>query len=118
MMKRPNKLTDVKIGSGAVKGYNGDAYPFYVVGVEKGKYSYNKDSVVGLWLVPADSTCKDYYSNDWEVEDYDPSKHTMDKAFYVKATRKNPSRFSEDGTYDAWCYSLCEKPYKMLNPEF
>ena len=112
------KLEDVKIGCGAVKGFNGDTYPFYIVGIEKGKYSYNKDKIVGLWLVPADSKCKDYYANDWEVEDYDPSKHTMEKAFYVKATRKNPSRFSEDGRYDDWNYRLCDKPYRSENPSF
>ncbi len=118
MTQRINKLTDVKIGCGAVKDYNGDAYPYYVVGVEKGKYSYNKDRVVGLWLVSADSVCKDYYANAWEVEDYNPRKHTMDKAFYVKATRKNPSRFSEDGLYGDWCYHLCDRPCRKLNIEF
>ena len=112
------KLEDIKIGNGAVKGFNGDTYPFYIVGIEKGKYSYNKDKIVGLWLTPADATCKDYYANDWEVEDYDPKKHTMEKAFYVKATRKNPSRFSEDGRYDDWNYRLCEKPYRSENPSF
>ena len=118
MTKRVNRLTDVKIGCGAVNGFNGDAYPYYVVGVEKGKYSYNKDRVVGLWLVTADSACEDYYSNRWEVEDYDPKKHTMEKAFYVKATRKDPSRFSEDGSYSVWCYRLCDKPYRTVNLEF
>ena len=112
------KLEDIKIGCGAVKGFNGDTYPFYIVGIEKGKYSYNKDKIVGLWLTPADAACKNYYANDWEVEDYNPSKHTMEKAFYVKATRKNPMRFSEDGTYGAWNYSLCEKPYRSENPSF
>lgn len=50
------KLEDVKIGCGAVKGFNGDTYPFYIVGIEKGKYSYNKDKIVGLWLVPSTVT--------------------------------------------------------------
>ena len=27
------KLEDLKIGCGAVKGFNGDTYPYYVVGV-------------------------------------------------------------------------------------
>ena len=112
------KLENVRVGNGAVKEFNGDAYPFYIVGIERGKYSYNEDKIVGLWLVPADATCKNYYANDWEVEDYDPNKHTMEKAFYVKATRKNPSRFSENGVYSAWSYKLCEKPYRGENPSF
>ena len=82
------KLEDIKIGCGAVKGFNGDTYPYYVVGIEKGKYSYNKDKIVGLWLVPADSKCKDYYANDWEVEDYDPKKHTMEKSLLCKGNKE------------------------------
>lgn len=112
------KLEDVRIGHGAIKGFNGDTYPYYIVEIIRGKYSYNRDKIIGLWLVPADATCEDYYANKWKVEDYDPKKHTMEKAFYVKVTRKNPMHFSEDGTYSAWNYRLCEKPYRSENPSF
>lgn len=113
------KIEDVKVGHGAIRGFNGDCYPYYIVKIEKGKYSYNKDKVVGLWLVPADSKCIDYYASNWEVEPFDPAKHTLEKAFYVKATRKDPTRFSSDGTYDyAWNYIVCEKPRRSENPSF
>ena len=117
-IRKMMKLEDVRVGHGAVRGFNGDAYPFYIVGIERGKYTYNKDKITGLWLVPADAKCKNYYANVWEVEDYDPNKHTMEKAFYVKATRKNPAMFSENGVYGVWCYRLCEKPYRSENPSF
>lgn len=50
------KLEDVRIGHGAVKGFNGDTYPYYIVEIIRGRYNYNKDKIVGLWLVPSTVT--------------------------------------------------------------
>ena len=114
-----NNLEEVQVGWGAEKGYNGDCYPYYIVEIERGKYSYNKNKITGLWLVPAQSECKDYYACDWEVEPFDPKKHTKEKAFHVSATRKDPTHFSEDGKYyGAWDYSVCETPHRSENPHF
>lgn len=112
-------MNDVKIGWGVERGFNGDCYPYYIVDIERGKYSYNKDKIVGLWIVPADATCEDYYNSKWNVESFDPAKHTKEKAFYIKTTRKDPTHFSTDGVYNgAWDYIICEKPHRSENPHF
>ena len=83
-------MNDVKTGWGVERGFNGDCYPYYIVDIERGKYSYNKDRIVGLWIVSADATCEGYYNSKWNVESFDPAKHTKEKAFYIKATRNHP----------------------------
>ena len=41
-------MNDVRIGWGVEKGFNGDCYPYYIVDIERGKYSYNKNKIVEI----------------------------------------------------------------------
>ena len=112
-------MEEVEVGWGVEKGYNGDCYPYYIVGIERGKYSYNKNKIRGLWVVPAQAICSVYYTGEWEVEPYDPEKHTMKNAFYIRATRKHPSEFSVNGRdWGAWNYKVCKHPHRSSNPSF
>lgn len=114
-------IENVQIGHAVNCGFNGDCYGYYIVGIERGKYQYNKGVVTGLWIVEADSKCNDYYAGDWEVEPFNPEKHNMNnpRVKFIKKTRKNPNIFTSDGTYDRyWGYHLSEKPYRSENPSF
>lgn len=112
-------MEEVEVGWGVEKGYNGDCYPYYIVGIERGKSSYNKNKIKGLWVVPAQAICSAYYTGEWEVEPYDPEKHTMKNAFYIRATRKHPSEFSVNGRdWGVWNYKVCKHPHRSSNPSF